>query len=231
MNNQFLEDRALSEHRGSAMLVKKASGKFSLLMPLQGLGEVGSPAEALEKTAVGNKQKSYEEGRIDNAQKTLAFYVHRDNVNIIKGLEGTEQTFLRLLPDFTAYSFKGKISYKVADPGVGALENGEMTITPTSSETYIENAYDLIEDTAIITSRLPEFVTISGTGTSVLDIETLPSDATIAVASDKTAVATVAYATGKVTITGVTSGSAIIKITSTKTGYADFVRTVLAIIK
>lgn len=230
-----IEDRALSEHRGSGLFVKKANGKYSLLLPVEGTGENGATPNQLDKTAIGNKQATSVEGRQDNPQKTMPFFTHRDNIRVLNALKGQTVDFLRVLPDFTGVKYSGTISYKWNNTDVGSLEQGEITITPTSSDEYVDDCYSLLEDTALITSAIDEVVEIAANGTKVYNVTTNPADATLAVASETTGVATVALGTGSnnhtATITGVAAGSAIIKITSSKTGYADFVRTVLVIVK
>ena len=52
MDFNSVEDRALSEHRGSALLMKKANGKYSILLPIEGTGENGSAPNQLDKTAI-----------------------------------------------------------------------------------------------------------------------------------------------------------------------------------
>ena len=61
-----IEDRALSEHRGSALLMKKASGKYSILLPITSTGENGSTPAQLDKTAIGNPQATSVEGSTKN---------------------------------------------------------------------------------------------------------------------------------------------------------------------
>jgi len=226
-----IEDRALSEHRGSGIFNKKANGKYSLLLPVTGTGENGSAPAQLDKTAIGNPQSTSVEGRMENPQKTIPFFAHRDNIAILEDIKGKPQEFLRVLPDFTAYKFSGTVNYKLNNTDVGSLEQGEITITPSSKDEYVENCYDLLEDTAVITNSIEEVVEIEGTGTYDINVSTNPSDATISAASDTTGVATVAADGNKVTITGVAAGSAIITITSAKTGYQSFKRTVLVVVK
>ena len=60
-----IEDRALSEHRGSALLMKKENGKYSILLPVEGTGENGSTPAQLDKTAIGNAQATSVEGRTE----------------------------------------------------------------------------------------------------------------------------------------------------------------------
>lgn len=228
-----IEDRALSEHRGSALLMKKANGKYSILLPVEGTGENGSTPAQLDKTAIGNPQATSVEGRTENPQKTIPFFLHRDNINILESVRGETHDFLRLLPDFTGFKYSGQISYMANNTDVGSLEQGQITITPTSSDEYVENCYDLVEDTAIFTSAIDEVVTIEGTGSVVMPLSTQPSDATITASSESTATATASYDTTNknLTITGVASGTSLVTLTATKTGYASFVRTILVIVE
>ncbi len=225
-----IEDRALSEHRGSALLMKKPNGKFSILLPVEGTGENGSTPASLDKTALGNRQATGVEGRQENPQKTLPFFTHRDNINILEKIKGTNQTFLRLLPDFTGFKYSGNISYMANNTDVGSLEQGQITITPTTSDEYIENCFDLIEDTVVITNSIDEVIYIKGTGKTELNIDTNPADTNLTVKSDTEGVATATGTNGKVTITGVSKGSAIVTITATKDGYASFDRSVLVVV-
>ena len=90
---------------------------------------------------------------------------------------------------------------------------------------------DLIQESVTFTSAIESVITINGTASEVVNIETDPADATIKVESDTTGVATATYETGKLTITGVKSGSAIVKITASKADCADGVTHILVIVK
>lgn len=226
-----IEDRALSEHRGSGLLMKKANGKYSILIPVEGTGENGSTPAQLDKTAIGNRQSTSVEGRTENPQKSMPFYLHRDNIKILEDIKGETHEFLRLLPDFTGFKFSGSINYMANNTDVGGLEQGQITITPTTSDEYVDNCFDLVEDTVVITNSIDEVVEIEGTGNKVINITTNPADATVTAKSDAEGVATATYADGKVTITGVKKGSAIVTISTTKEGYASFDRSVLVIVK
>lgn len=227
-----IEDRALSEHTGSGIFIKKSNGLYSVMLPVEGTGENGSAPETLEKTAIGNKQKTYKEGRTDNPAKTLPFYAHRDNITILENLKGKVQDFLRVLPDMTAMKYSGTITYKLNNTDVGGLEQGEITITPTTGDTYVPNCYALLEDTALITNDIPDTVRLTGTGVETISVITSPADATIAVeketGGDSYATATVNNNT--LTITGVAKGATIITVKVSKTGYADFRRSILVIV-
>lgn len=226
-----IEDRALSEHRGSAILMKKANGKYSILLPVEGTGENGSTPAQLDKTAIGNAQATSVEGRTENPQKTIPFYSHRDNLRVLEGIKGETHEFLRLLPDFTGFKYSGTVSYMANNTDVGGLEQGQITITPTSKDEYVENCYDLVEDTVVFTSSIDEVVYLEGTGTKIINVSTNPADATVTAVSETTGVATATADGNAITIKGVTAGSAIVEITATKDGYASFKRTVLVIVK
>lgn len=225
-----IEDRALSEHRGSALLMKKANGKYSILLPVEGTGENGSTPAQLDKTAIGNAQATSVEGRTENPQKTLPFYTHRDNINVLEEIKGEVHEFLRLLPDFTGFKYSGTVSYMANNTDVGSLEQGQLTITPTTKDEYVEDCYDLIEDTVVFTNSIDEIVEITGTGTHTINVSTNPADATIAAVSATSDVATANAAGNAITITGVKNGSSIVTISASKDGYASFKRTVLVIV-
>lgn len=231
-----IEDRALSEHRGSALLMKKSNGLYSILLPIEGTGENGATPAQLDKTAIGNLQSTSVEGRQENPQKTIPFFLHRDNINVLENIKGETHDFLRLLPDFTGFKYSGQVSYKANNTDVGSLEQGEITITPTSSDEYVENCYALVEDTVIFKSAIDEVATVAtdsdaSNHTKVIALSTDPSDAEITVESASTATATATYSNGNLTITGVAVGSTIVTITASKTNYATFKRTILVIVE
>lgn len=233
-----VEDRALSEHQGSALLSKKANGKYSLFLPVEGTGENGSTPAQLDKTAIGNRQATSVEGRKENPQKTLPFFAHRDNINAIEAVEGQVVEFLRLLPDFTGFKYSGKVSYMINNTDVGSLEQGQLTITPETSDEYVEDCYSLVEDTVVFTSAIDEVIELSATSsasnhTKTYSLSTNPADATITAASASTGTATATYtsSTNSLLITAVAAGSSIVTLTASKSGYNSFKRTILVIVK
>ena len=233
-----IEDRALSEHRGSALLSKKANGKYSIFLPVEGTGENGSTPAQLDKTAIGNRQATSVEGRKENPQKTLPFFLHRDNINAIEEVAGQTIDFLRLLPDFTGFKYSGKVSYMANNTDVGALEQGQLTITPETSDEYVEDCYSLVEDTVVFTSAIDEVIELSATSsdpnhTKTYSLSTAPADATITAASASSATATATYttSTNSLLITAVAAGSSIVTLTASKSGYNSFKRTILVIVK
>lgn len=228
-NLNSIVDRALSEHLGAGLFNKKANGKYSLFLPLTGTGENGSAPDTLEKTAIGNASKTYVKGRQDNPQITIPFYAHRDNYRILNAAKEHTQEFLRVNPDLTAIKYSGDVDYKTNNTDVGSLIEGELSITVKNYIGYVDNVADLIENTAIIESEVPEEVNVTATGdgnTYSFTVETNPSTATVTAISETTGVATVAVSNGTVTITGVAAGNAIIELTTSATNCASFKRTI-----
>lgn len=230
-----IEDRALSEHRGSALLMKKANGKYSILLPVEGTGENGSTPAQLDKTAIGNLQATSEEGRTENPQKTIPFFAHRDNINILEEIKGEVHDFIRLLPDFTGFKYSGKVNYMLNNTDVGSLEQGQLTITPTTKDEYVDDCYSLVEDTVVFTTGIDDVVELAADGNKVYNLTTTPADATITAVSATTGAATATMGTGtnahQLTIAGVAAGSSIVTLTASKAGYASFKRTILVIVK
>lgn len=231
MDFNSVEDRALSEHRGSALLMKKANGKYSILLPIEGTGENGSAPNQLDKTAIGNRQATSVEGRTENPQKQMPFFAHRDNINILEEIKGENHEFLRLLPDFTGFKYSGTINYMLNNTDVGALEQGQITITPTSSDEYVEDCYNIVEDTVVYTNSIDEVVTLAPEGTKTITLSTNPADATIVAVSGTTGTATATVSGKTLTITGVAAGTSIVTLTASKTNYASFKRTILVVVK
>ena len=231
MDFNSVVDRALSEHTGSGIMSKKSNGKYSTFLPVTNTGELGSAPEQIEKTAIGNMAKSYIQGRKDSPQQTLTFYVHRDNLRILKAVKGKVVDFLRVFPDFSGVKYSGQVDFKYNDTSLNSAEQGEISVTITIPEEAIDDCYDMIEDTVVYTSDIPEVIEISKTGTYTVNVVTNPADATISVVSETTGVAT-ASASGKaVTITGVAEGSSVVEITATKDGFQAWKRTILVINK
>lgn len=231
MDFNSVVDRALSEHTGSGIMSKKSNGKYSTFLPVTNTGELGSAPEQIEKTAIGNMAKSYIQGRKDSPQQTLTFYVHRDNLRILRAVKGKVVDFLRVFPDFSGVKYSGQVDFKYNDTSLNSAEQGEISVTITIPEEAIDDCYDLIEDTVVYTSDIPEVITIDENGTYTVNVVTNPADATIAVTSETEGVATANVSGKAVTITGVAEGSAVVEITATKEGFQSWKRTILVINK
>lgn len=232
--NQNIDDRAMTD-MGAFVGVKKTSGKYSLFIPVTNIPATGSAPEQVEKTVTTSRKKSYMQGRQDSPQKEFTFYAHRDNYRKLEQYKNKECEFIQVNPDGTGFTFSGFVSSYQDEVSVGSNITGKYVITVTKSdEAPVDNVMDLIEDTVIFTSSVPNIVYLDSADTDkteIINIVTDPSDATITAESETEAVATVEVSDRTVTITPVTKGNSIITITGKKTDYADNFTTVLVIVK
>lgn len=231
MITQKYTDRAYTD-MGSAVFDKKSNGKYSLFVPVTNIPATGSAPDQQEKTVTTDIVKTYIQGRQDTPQKEFTFYAHRDNFNILREAYNKEKEFLQINPDGTGWKFNGFVSFYQDEVSVGNNIEAKYVVTVTDREALpLNDVRDLIEDTAVISSIIPDTVEIEGTGKNEFNVVTMPTNATIAAESDATGVATVSVAEKKVTITGVAEGHAIITITTSAEGYASQKKTILVNVK
>lgn len=225
------DQRALTD-MGSALFVKKESGKYSLFLPVTDLPATGSAPDQQETTTTTSRRKTYTPARQDTPQKEFTFFPHRDNYITLEKYYGKSASFLQIKEDGTAWGFEGKVSYYDDAVSTNSVSTAKLVITTSSAkETPILNVYDIIEDTVTITNAINTIVEIEGATRKDINVVTDPADATISAESDTQAVATVQATGNTVSITGVKNGSAIITIKATKAENADGFTTVLAIVK
>lgn len=225
------DQRALTD-MGSALFVQKASGKYSLFLPVTDLPATGAAPDQQETTTTTSRRKTYTPSRQDTPQKEFTFFPHRDNYMILEEYYNKTASFLQIKEDGTAWAFQGKVSYYDDAVSTNSVSTAKLVITTSSAgETPILNVYDLIEDTVTITNAIDTVIELDAGGSQIINVSTDPAVATIAAESDTTAVATVLASEHKVTITAVKAGSAIVKIKATKTGNADGFTTILVIVK
>ena len=228
---QKYTDRAYTDI-GAAVFDKKANGKFSLFIPVTNIPATGSAPDQQEKTVTTDVVKTYIQGRQDTPQKEFTFYAHRDNFNILKDAYNKEKEFLQINPDGTGWKFNGFVSFYQDEVSVGNNIEGKYVVTITDREDLpLNDVRDIIEDTAIINSIVPDTIEVEGTGKEEFNVVTMPTDATITAASNAEGVATVAVADKKVTVTGVAKGYAIVTLTTTSEGYATQNKTILVEVK
>lgn len=228
---QKYTDRAYTDI-GAALFDKKANGKFSLFVPVTNIPATGAAPDQQEKTVTTDVVKTYIQGRQDTPQKEFTFYAHRDNFNILKEAYNKEKEFLQINPDGTGWKYNGFVSFYQDEVSVGNNIEGKFVLTVTDREDLpLNDVRDLIEDTAIISSILPDTISIEGTGNEKISVVTMPTEATVTAKSDATGVATVSVSDKEITVTGVAAGHTIVTITTTADNYATQNRTILVDVK
>jgi len=231
------DNRAISDIAAAMFVKRGGEQKYHLWMTLTNIPATGSAPDTIDTTVTTARTKTSTPGRQDPGQKECTFMAHRDNFETLKADNRKNLDFLQVNPDGTGFKFQGMVTSYQDEVAVGGNLTGKAVITVTSSdELPISNVVDLIEETVTFVSAIDGLVKISATEgaenhTAKFNVDTDPSDATVAVKSDTEGVATAAIADKVLTITGVTAGSAIIKITATKAGCANGVTHILVVVE
>ena len=130
-------------------------------------------------------------------------------------------------PDLTGEKFTGSLVYGRSSVAVDGIVQGQIFLTVNSSEDLpITDVRSQIVNTAVCTTPLNDIELQYETSSVVIDIETLPSDATVTASSSSSDIATASISSGKLTITGVTQGNAMVSLTVSKTNEATSYRTI-----
>jgi len=236
--NEYVDRRAKTE-MGAAIYIKKTvaqgagtAGKYSLFLPITEMPALGSAPDQVETTVTTALSKTYTPARPDNPQIEVTAFAHRDNYTKLADWRGEQADFLFVNPDFTGFARSGYISYYQDAAAVGDKMTMKFVITVTdATELATLNVYDLVEDTNVFTSTIPEIVQLVVAGTQAISVIANPSTATLTATSDDTDIATVVYADGVATITAVAAGSCTIDIkAAASTGYAENHTYVLVIV-
>lgn len=217
-----IDDNRAQTDMGSAIFVRReGQTKYSLWLPVSDMPATGSAPETIEKTVTTSRTKNYMFGRKDNAQKEFTFMAHRDNFMTLKGDYNKQLDFLEVNPDGTGWKFQGYVSFYQDAVSLGSAISGKGVITVSKAdELPLDDVTDLIMESVIFTSAIPEIVNLAGTASTTVVIECDPADAEVTVASAATGVATAAISSNVLTITGVATGSSIVTLTATKSGCA-----------
>lgn len=224
---QKYTDRAYTDI-GAAVFDKKANGKYSLFIPVTNIPATGSAPDQQEKTVTTDVVKTYIQGRQDTPQKEFTFYAHRDNFNTLKEAYNKEKEFLQINPDGTGWKFNGFVSFYQDEVSVGNNIEGKYVVTITDREDLpLNDVRDIIEDTAVISSIVPDTIELSGTNKETFNVVTMPTAATITAKSNAEGVATVNVSDKAITVTGVAKGYAIVTLTTTAEDYATQEKTIL----
>lgn len=226
MNNRYYTDKGLLSKGTCLNILDGTDGKFFMLIPTTDAPETKGAPSTQAKTVLTEGSISEVEGLQSNSQKTYTFNYHRDNIRQLKKYAGKPLTFLERNPDFTGEKFAGSFKFGRSAVSVDGIVQGQIFLTVSDSDEYpIDDVRDLIKQTAVITTPLPDVV-VEKNKSNIITIETLPSDATVDAASSSDTVATAQISEGKLTITGVAVGTCLINLTVSKAGEATSYRSI-----
>lgn len=220
-------DKGLLSKDSALMVYDETLSKYKLLIPTTDLPETKSAPSTQEKTVLTDHSITEIEGLQSNSQKTYTFNYHRDNLIQLNKYVGKTLRFMEVNPDLTGEKFTGSLVYGRSSVAVDGIVQGQIFLTVNSSEDLpITDVRSQIVNTAVCTTPLNDIELQYKTSSVVIDIETLPNDATVTASSDSTSTATAAISNGKLTITGVAEGNAMVTLTVSKTGEATSYRTI-----
>lgn len=222
---RYYTDKGLLS-KGLSLNIKDTDGKFFMLLPTTDAPETKGAPSTQAKTVLTDGSVTEIEGLQTNAQKTYTFNYHRDNIKQLKKYAGKPLTFLERNPDNTGEKFTGSFQFGRSAAAVDGVLQGQLFVTVNSADEFpIEDCRDLLKQTAVITTPLPDVEVEAGKTYEIL-LDTMPSDATVTVESKSSTIASATYNEGKLTITGVAAGFCLISLTTSKAGEATSYRTI-----
>lgn len=212
----------------------RTDGKFSLLIPTVETPFIGSEVGEVEIKVSSSDTVSKIEGvETLNAAETTV-YMHRDTIRKLEKVNKKTINIISMSGDFTGYKSSVTVSYTPSNATLDDAWQGTLKLTPVSAPVYIDNCYGLLIPTAHFISAIQSPIGIDGEvvvgKTKTLTVSTKPSEATVTVKSEDTAIATVAVVDGVVTITGVKAGSTVITLTTELEGYESWETTTVVIV-
>lgn len=228
MSRYYTDKGVLS--KGACLCIQDDDGKYFMLIPTTTLPATKGAPATVEKTVLTDSAVTQVEGLQTNDQKEYTFNYHRDNIIQLKKYAGKSLSFLERNADNTGEKFAGSYAFGRSDVSVNGIEQGTIYVTVSDADEYpLSDVRDIVKQTAIITSPL-EDVTLTGTGSIVVPIET-STGATVTATSASNSIATASYADGKLTITGVAAGNTFVNLTTSATGEATSYRTIAVTIE
>ncbi|RGT66929.1 hypothetical protein DWX17_13095 [[Clostridium] innocuum] len=216
---------------GSMLLIKNASGKFSILCPASKIPSVKGDKESIEIDVTTSDTKNQIEGKTTLEKVELEVYNHRDNKRRFEKIEGKPQEFIACDGDLAGERFTGTVTYKVGERTAGEATKATVTITPSAFLGNVDNVKPLLQKTALFDTPVPSVITLDASvKTYELDIAMDPVDATYTATSEAPSIVTAAQTSGKLTITAVAKGSTVVVLKSDKAECASWETTILVIV-
>lgn len=227
----FQESRArLSSGSGIYILDKKLS-KFKLLIPTTQVPFVTQEAAEVEVKVVTSDTIGKLSGISTLNAGTADFYLHRDSISSLEKISGTEQEFMSVLSDFSAYRYTATMTYTPNSSEMDAAMTGTLTVTPKTQPTFVPNALKDMIPTLSFASEIPAVVELkTTTETYTQDIELKNSSGTITANAEGSAVVTAQVTGKKLTIAGKNAGSTVVTLKSELEGWASWETTILVIV-
>lgn len=227
----FQESRARLSSGSGIYILDKELSKFKLLIPTTQVPFVTQEAAEVEVKVVTSDTIGKLSGISTLNAGTADFYLHRDSISSLEKISGTEQEFMSVLSDFSAYRYTATMTYTPNSSEMDAAMTGTLTVTPKTQPTFVPNALKDMIPTLSFASEIPAVVELeTTTGTYAQDIELKDPSGTITANAEDSAVVTAQISGKKLTITGKAAGSTVVTIKSELEGWASWETTILVIV-
>lgn len=225
------ESRARLSSGSGIYVMDKTLDKFKLLLPTTQVPFPSKEAAEVEIKVVTADTIGKLSGISTLNAGTADFYLHRDSIAILEAISGSEQEFLSVLSDFSAYRYTATITYTANSSEMDAAMTGTITITPKTDMEYVSNALPIMIPTLSFKSEIPAVVYLeTTTGTYTQDIELKNSEGTVSATVESATVASAQVSSNRLTITGKAEGSTVVKLTSELEGWASWTTTILVVV-
>lgn len=230
-----LDKKTLSGYN-SLLLVREPGQKlYSIFLDMETVPSVFGEEETFEFNNLGSSVKGKVRGKRSLESKDFEFMRHRDNIYRANQLKNKMLDFLQIDSQFNAYQFSGTFSFRANDATADVLKCTGTIVPAIASDEPIIDCRDLIQETLLFMTSIPDELEISASE-SVVPIISQVSDFTIAATCDNSAfVVTATQPTsgkqeGSVSIK-TTSGVSekaygVVFITISKEGYAPWTTTI-----
>lgn len=200
--------------------------KYVLFIPLETVPSVVGSTNTSEVDLLTSASITKIEGKSTVDDKDVTFLWHRDNLRRLRQYAGKQCKFLVSYPDYTGWTFEGKIIYK-PDDGTSDKLTGTFTIIANKvGEREIEDVRPMMAKTCFITSTIPFELVLGASKTQTINLSATSSSATFTAESSAEGIN--ASITGsQLTITGGASASyGIVTIKSSASGMASWETTI-----
>lgn len=138
------------------MYSKNATGKFSIVLPLETVPVASAAAGSIDIDVTTVPFIGKIEGKASLDEKESEFFVHRDSIRRLQELKGKTTEFLVVNPDYTGYRYNGTVSIAQSDATSGDPLKGTMKIIPSEDLGFIDDCFDLLQQTAKFASPIDQ---------------------------------------------------------------------------
>lgn len=206
-------------------------GKYKAFLPTTKLPFIKKDVSELDVKVINTDVVGKTNGTSTLSSSETTFYMHRDNINILKELNGKVVQLLSMLSDFVGQRYDAKITYTYGEVEQDSLAEGTLKITPISDPVEELDCFPLVIPTASFKSAIPATVFLeSMTSKHVLNVVMKNSGATFTATSSDATVATAEVAGNMLTITGKAKGTATITLESKLEGFAPWKTSVYVVV-